>query len=107
MSINNIIDNACDTLRSSNCSGAMQYIPELTWLLFLKILDMTEQREAIEEKATGGTYNYSLESPYNWHEWAKGQIREEYKSKSEGSYIGFVNNDLTAMFLESVYSSTT
>lgn len=38
---------ACDIMRRSNCSGAMNYIPELSWILFLRILD---ELEILEEK---------------------------------------------------------
>ena len=37
---------ACDILRRSNCAGALQYVPELTWLLFLRILDEREELPA-------------------------------------------------------------
>ncbi len=33
----------CDIMRRSNCASALQYIPELTWLLFLRILDEREE----------------------------------------------------------------
>ncbi len=33
-------------MRRSNCSGAMQYVPELTWILFLRILDERKIKEA-------------------------------------------------------------
>ncbi|HSX80156.1 MAG TPA: hypothetical protein VLQ80_16495 [Candidatus Saccharimonadia bacterium] len=29
-------------MRRGNCAGAMQYVPELTWILFLRILDEKE-----------------------------------------------------------------
>ncbi|MCK7581609.1 MAG: hypothetical protein MZV65_42275 [Chromatiales bacterium] len=29
-------------MRAVNCAGALQYVPELTWLLFLRILDENE-----------------------------------------------------------------
>jgi type I restriction enzyme M protein len=29
-------------MRRSNCAGALQYAPELTWILFLRILDERE-----------------------------------------------------------------
>jgi len=37
-SLNSEIKSICDIMRRSNCAGAMQYVPELTWLLFLRIL---------------------------------------------------------------------
>ncbi len=37
-------------MRRSSCAGALQYVPELTWILFLRILDEREQQEADEAK---------------------------------------------------------
>jgi len=45
-SLNGAIKTICDVMRRSNCAGAMQYVPELTWILFLRILDEREQQEA-------------------------------------------------------------
>lgn len=36
-SVNAAIKSICDIMRRSNCAGALQYIPELTWILFLRI----------------------------------------------------------------------
>ncbi len=47
-SVNSAIKSICDIMRRSNCSGAMQYVPELTWILFLRILDERETNEANE-----------------------------------------------------------
>ena len=48
--IDRAIWSACDKLRASNCAGALQYVPELTWLLFLRILDAREESEAEEAR---------------------------------------------------------
>ena len=32
-SVNSAIKSICDVMRRSNCAGALQYVPELTWLL--------------------------------------------------------------------------
>jgi type I restriction enzyme M protein len=45
-SVNGAIKSICDIMRRSNCAGALQYVPELTWILFLRILDERETREA-------------------------------------------------------------
>jgi hypothetical protein len=37
-SLNGAIKSICDIMRRSNCAGALQYVPELTWILFLRIL---------------------------------------------------------------------
>ena len=43
----------CDIMRRSNCASALQYIPELTWLLFLRALDEREELETEGAKAVG------------------------------------------------------
>ncbi len=48
-----IVWSVCDIMRRSNCAGALQYVPELTWILFLRILDEREEEEAEEEAAVG------------------------------------------------------
>ena len=44
-SVNAAIKSICDIMRRSNCAGALQYVPELTWILFLRILDEREEDE--------------------------------------------------------------
>ena len=44
-SLNGAVKSLCDIMRRSNCAGALQYVPELTWILFLRILDERETRE--------------------------------------------------------------
>ena len=51
-SVNAAVKSICDIMRRSNCAGALQYVPELTWILFLRILDEREQREAEEAEAS-------------------------------------------------------
>ena len=52
-SVNAAIKSICDIMRRSNCAGALQYVPELTWVLFLRILDERERREAEAADAVG------------------------------------------------------
>lgn len=103
--------SACNILRRSNCAGALQYVPELSWLLFLRILDIREQQEAEEADALGIPFRYSVASPYRWQDWAapydaealendpaaSGWKRYELTEKtgsSRGDYFQFVNNQL-------------
>lgn len=41
-SANSAVKSICDVMRRSSCAGALQYVPELTWILFLRILDERE-----------------------------------------------------------------
>jgi len=69
-SLNSAVKSICDVMRRSNCAGAMKYVPELTWILFLRILDEREAREAEEAEALGLPFTPSLKAPYRWRDWA-------------------------------------
>jgi len=95
-SLNSEIKAICDIMRRSNCAGAMQYVPELTWLLFLRILDVREQHEAETAEIIGNEFNPSLSSPYRWRDWAHkdGTKRRELVDGKLGAFFEFVNDDL-------------
>jgi len=95
-SVNGVVKSVCDIMRRSNCAGALQYVPELTWLLFLRILDERETREAEEAEAVGAEFIHSLEKPYRWQDWAApdGARRNELQNGALGAFFGFVNGDL-------------
>ncbi len=95
-SVNSAIKSICDIMRRSNCAGALQYVPELTWILFLRILDERETREAEEAEAVGAEFTSSLEPPYRWQDWAApgGPKRQELHNGALGAFFGFVNGDL-------------
>src|SRR3989338_4496272 len=95
-SVNGAIKSICDIMRRSNCAGALQYVPELTWILFLRILDERESREAEEAEAVGAEFTPSLEAPYRWQDWAApgGSKRKELQNASLGAFFGFVNSEL-------------
>ena len=69
-SVDQVVKSICDIMRRGNCAGALQYGPELTWILFLRILDEQEEREKQEAEAVGAHFTPSLESPYRWKDWA-------------------------------------
>jgi len=95
-SVNSAIKSICDIMRRSNCAGALQYVPELTWILFLRILDEREEREAQEAEAVGQDYPASLEAPYRWRDWAASGApqREQLQQGTLGEFFGFVNGKL-------------
>ncbi|MCL2153287.1 MAG: type I restriction-modification system subunit M [Oscillospiraceae bacterium] len=92
-SLKSEIKAICDIMRRSNCAGAMQYVPELTWLLFLRILDVREAHEASIAAVLGNTFTPSLTAPYRWSDWANkdGAKRRELVDGKLGAYFEFVN----------------
>jgi len=99
-SLNSYIKSVCDIMRRANCAGALQYVPELTWMLFLRILDEREEEEAASARAVGAQFTPSLTAPYRWRDWAarKGPKRAELTGpgSSLGDFMKFVDNDLIA-----------
>lgn len=96
-SVDQAIKQVCDILRRSNCAGALQYVPELTWMLFLRILDERETREAEEAEAVGSEFQPSIVAPYRWQDWAapSGATRLELTTvKPRGSFFEFINTQL-------------
>jgi len=95
-SVNGVVKAICDIMRRSNCAGALQYVPELTWILFLRILDEQEIREAEESKAVGADFKPSLKKPFRWRDWAapNGPKRAELQAGSLNAFFGFVNTEL-------------
>ena len=96
-------------MRRSNCAGALQYVPELTWILFLRILDEREVREIEEAEAVGASFIPSLEPPFRWCDWAapsddslfataeekpQGWKRKELQDGTLGAFFSFVNTEL-------------
>ena len=82
-SLNAAVKSICDIMRRSNCAGALQYVPELTWILFLRILDEHELREAEEAEALGVPFTPTLSAPFRWRDWAApGSLMREGKNAS-------------------------
>ena len=92
-SVDQVVKSICDIMRRGNCAGALQYVPELTWILFLRILDEQEEREQQEAEALGIPFRPSLEEPYRWRDWAapEGPKRRELQDGAMGSFFAFVN----------------
>jgi type I restriction enzyme M protein len=102
-SVDQAVKSICDIMRRGNCAGAMQYVPELTWILFLRILDEKEHREEQEAEALGVPFDASLQSPYRWRDWGAppetlpaGQTnkRHELQNAPQNAFFSFVNTDL-------------
>jgi type I restriction enzyme M protein len=101
--VNGVVKSICDIMRRGNCAGALQYVPELTWILFLRILDEREEREEQEAEALCVPFRPSLEPPYRWRDWAappetlpEGQTnkRAELQNAPQNALFNFVNTKL-------------
>lgn len=95
-SLSAFVKSICDVMRRSNCASALQYVPELTWILFLRILDAQEARDAEQAEALGATFTPALRSPYRWQDWAAPNSwkREELFAAGDGRLFDFINKEL-------------
>ena len=95
-SVNAAIKQIADVMRRANYAGALQYVPELSWLLFLRILDEREELEADEAAAVGVEFTPSLGPPFRWRDWAApdGARRVELSEGAMGAFLPFVNGEL-------------
>ncbi|MCH7685353.1 MAG: N-6 DNA methylase [Planctomycetes bacterium] len=93
-SVNGAVKSICDIMRRSNCAGAMQYVPELTWILFLRILDERETHEAEAAEAVGADFTPSLAAPYRWQDWAAPDSERREGMLTRGKVLDFVNGEL-------------
>ena len=108
-SLSSFVKSICDIMRRSNCASALQYVPELTWILFLRILDAQETRDREAAEAVGRPFSPALHPPYRWQDWAApyedkaraftpegkpvGWKREELKLRA-GNLLTFINGEL-------------
>ncbi len=91
-SLNGAVKSICDIMRRSNCAGALQYVPELTWMLFLRILDEREAHEVEEAEALGLRHKASVPKPYRWRDWAAPD--SPLRQDRNASVWKFVHEDL-------------
>lgn len=110
-SLSAFVKSICDVMRRSNCASALQYVPELTWILFLRILDAQEARDAEQAEVLGTEFSPALRSPYRWQDWAapwrdladhpktsdgkpQGWKRQELFAAGDGRLFDFINKEL-------------
>jgi type I restriction enzyme M protein len=110
-SLTAFVKSICDVMRRSNCQGALQYVPELTWILFLRLLDAQDRRDKEAAEAVGESFSPALASPFRWQDWAApfkadlthpqtaegkpyGWKRQELFAKGDGKLFDFINGEL-------------
>jgi type I restriction enzyme M protein len=96
-SLSAFVKSICDIMRRSNCASALQYVPELTWILFLRILDAQEEKARDEAEAVGATFTPALASPYRWQDWAAPHTeKEDHPRTSDDKPYGWKRQELFA-----------
>jgi type I restriction enzyme M protein len=87
--LGSLIKSARDIMRKDKgLSGDLDRLPMLTWIMFLKFLDDTEQLREQEAKVAGKRFRPAIEPPYRWRDWA---AKEDGITGNE--LIAFINQD--------------
>lgn len=110
------IKEICNILRRDKAKGARLYVPELTWMFFLRFLDLLETEEAAKAQAINTQFAESIPAPFRWRDWAapydKSQMvlvkgkqkpqswkRQELTESTLGAFLAFVNGELFPFFI--------
>jgi type I restriction enzyme M protein len=64
------LKNIDNILRADNAGGALDYIEQTSWILFLKYLDDLEQDKKKSATLSGKKYKYILSPEFRWNAWA-------------------------------------
>jgi type I restriction enzyme M protein len=90
------VKGICDILRRDKAKGARLYVPELTWMFFLRFLDILEQQEEVKTQAISKTFQEAIPAPYRWRDWAAPFDKEAVVTVgSESQSLGWKRNELT------------
>jgi type I restriction enzyme M protein len=73
--------------RDDGTTGVLEYMEQLSWLIFLKVFEDIEVRLEDEAKFAGKPYQPIIEPRFRWSSWARKDWRGE-------ELITFINNEL-------------
>ncbi len=76
--------------KDKGLNGDLDRLPMLTWILFLKLLDDSEQLREERAKMKGERFRPAIAEPYRWRDWA---AREDGITGDD--LKEFINNDKT------------
>jgi len=69
-SISNKLWSACNKMRQDpGTTGALQYVEQFSWLLFLKVYEEIENEYEAKATFEGKTYNRNIDNEYRWSVW--------------------------------------
>jgi len=84
----NEIWNACDIMRRDDgTTGIMQYMEQLSWMLFLKAFEAIEDRYEAQAALGDPPYQRILNGDYGWSVWTR-------KDWRDGELVAFVDGTL-------------
>lgn len=98
--LGSVIKSARDILRKDKgLNGELDRLPQLTWILFLKLLDDVEKVREAEAFLEGKTHQSIIKFPYRWRDWVKQENEPEtaFHLLTGDQFLQFINNDLVKL----------
>lgn len=74
----NKIWSACDIMRRDKLY-LLQYIEQVSWMLFLKLFEKLEKRTKIGSEVFGEEYEPVIDAKYHWSSWNKLEAKEQFE----------------------------
>src|SRR3989442_2801118 len=74
------IEQIYEVMRSDGLS-LVDYVEQLSWLLFLRVLEKLEADKKIEADFEGKQYDPVIEPKYSWSSWAERDLRADHLKK--------------------------
>ena len=65
--------------KDDNLSGQIDYNEQMAWMLFLKSLDVLEEKREKQGKLAGKKFESILDEKYRWRTWMHGAMTAEEK----------------------------
>jgi len=102
----NKIWRACDIMRRDDgTTGVLEYMEQLSWMIFLKVFEDLEKRFEDEAKFEGRKYEPIIDHKFRWSAWANKSEKElekyfseeelaELRAGKEHVLIAFINRKL-------------
>ena len=90
------VKGICDILRRDKAKGARLYVPELTWMFFLRFLDVLEQQEEAKAQAVNKIFSGVHSGPIPVARLGRSFDKDAVvKVRSESQAPGLETQDLT------------
>ncbi|MDW7745891.1 N-6 DNA methylase [Halomonas sp.] len=84
--------------KEAGCATELDYTEQTSWLLFLKYLDDLEQSRAINATLAGKSFDFIIDTPYQWSTWAAPRDRDGKLDRDRAltgdDLLDFVNREL-------------
>ncbi len=69
--LGSVIKSARDIMqKDKGLNGELDRLPQLTWIMFLKLLDDGEKLREDEAELAGKIYKSAIKASYRWRDWA-------------------------------------